>query len=223
MAPLEPQEKGLDWQSRARMTFVPPEWKCLRGGIASLAANGSARRFASAPIIRCCAAVGGSAALRMRHTPCGCRSADLVGVLTNIRLPEHSTMRRAPAMPHSAGSLPPNYRHTRLTIVRRGCKTHTSGGEAMYTAPDYPQGVCHIRKAAELPTAVQCAARAALRAPIRQCRGSRGSPLAFLWGFQRGYSLWKENTPFAPRPHGSGTEHRALWASKKRIQLSLYE
>ena len=26
-----------------------------------------------------------------------------------------------------------------------------------------------------------------------------------------------------PRPHGSGTEHRALWASKKRIQLSLYE
>ena len=70
---------------------------------------------------------------------------------------------------------------------------------------------------------LHCAARAALQAPIRQCRGSRGSPLAFLWGFQRGYSLWKENTPFAPRPHGSGTEHRALWASKKRIQLSLYE
>ena len=46
----------------------------------------------------------------MRHTPCGCRSADLVGVLTNIRLPEHSTMRRAPAMPlfrtQSAAQLP---------------------------------------------------------------------------------------------------------------------
>ena len=80
-------------------------------------------RLASAPIIRCCAAVGGSDALRMRHTPCGCRSADLVGVLTNIRLPEHSTMRRAPAMPHSARSLPPDKRHTRLTVVRRGCKT----------------------------------------------------------------------------------------------------
>ena len=79
-----------------------------------------ARRFASAPTTRCCAAVGGSDALRMRHTPCGCRSADLVGVLTNIRLPEHSTMRRAPAMPHSAGSLPPDKRHTRLTVVRRG-------------------------------------------------------------------------------------------------------
>jgi hypothetical protein len=54
-------------------------------------------------------------------------------------------------------------------------------------------------------------------------RGQGVRPLAFLWGFQRGYSLWKENTPFAPRPHGSRTEHRALWASKKRIQLSLYE
>ena len=138
MAPLEPQEKGLDWQSRARMTFVPPEWKCLRGGIASLAANGSARRFASAPIIRCCAAVGGSAALRMRHTPCGCRSAYLVGVQPNFRLPPVSTMRRASAMPHSAGSLPPSKRHSRLTIVRRGCKrSRLVGihGEAMYTAP----------------------------------------------------------------------------------------
>ena len=60
-----------------------------------VAALGVARRFASAPIIRCCAAVGGSDALRMRHTPCGCRSAHLVGVQTNFRLPEHSSMRRA--------------------------------------------------------------------------------------------------------------------------------
>ena len=101
ISPFDPQEKGLDWQSRARMTFVPPEWKCLRGGIASLAANGSARRFASAPIIRY-------------------RSAYLVGVQPNFRLPPVSTMRRAPAMPHPASSLPPCYRHSRLTIVRRG-------------------------------------------------------------------------------------------------------
>ena len=101
MAPLEPQEKGLDWQSRARMTFVPPEWKCLRGGIASLAANGSARRFAFAPIIRC-------------------RSAYLVGVQPNFRLPPVSTMRRAQQCRYFASSLPPCYRHSRLTIVRRG-------------------------------------------------------------------------------------------------------
>ena len=122
MAPLEPQEKGLDWQSRARMTFVPPEWKCLRGGIASLAANGSARRFASASTTRCCAAVGGSAALRMRHTPCGCRSAYLVGVQPNFRLPPVSTMRRAQQCRYFASSLPPCYRHSRLTAVRRGCE-----------------------------------------------------------------------------------------------------
>ena len=54
-----------------------------------------ARRFASAPTIRCCAAVGGSDALRMRHTPCGCRSAHLVGVQPNSRLPPVPTMRRA--------------------------------------------------------------------------------------------------------------------------------
>ena len=32
--------------------------------------------------------------------------------------------------------------------------------------------------------------------PNPAMRGSRGTPLAFLWGFQRGYSLRKENTPF---------------------------
>ena len=60
-----------------------------------VAALGVARRFASAPIIRCCAAVGGSAALRMRHTPCGCRSAHLVEVQPNHRLSPVPTMRRA--------------------------------------------------------------------------------------------------------------------------------
>ena len=34
---MEPPEKGVDWQSRARMTFVPPEWKCLVRGEAALA------------------------------------------------------------------------------------------------------------------------------------------------------------------------------------------
>ena len=60
-----------------------------------VAAVGVAIRFASASTIRCCAAVGGSAALRMRHTPCGCRSACLVVVQPNFRLPPVSTMRRA--------------------------------------------------------------------------------------------------------------------------------
>ncbi len=79
-----------------------------------------ARRFASAPTTRCCAAVGGSAALRMRHTPCGCRSAGLVAVQPNSRLPPVSTMRRAQQCRYFARSLPPSKRHSRLTIVRRG-------------------------------------------------------------------------------------------------------
>ena len=49
-------------------------------------------RFASAPTIRCCAAVDGSAALRMRHTPCRCRSAHLVEVQTNLLLPTMHTV-----------------------------------------------------------------------------------------------------------------------------------
>ena len=78
-------------------------------------------RFASAPIIRCCAAVGGSAALRMRHTPCGCRSAHLVEVRSNLRLPRHYSMRRAQQCRYFARSLPPRKHHSRLTTVRRGC------------------------------------------------------------------------------------------------------
>ena len=78
-------------------------------------------RFASAPTIRCCAAVGGSAALRMRHTPCGCRSACLIEVRSNFRLPIVPTNTASAAMLHSADSLPPSKRHSRLTTVRRGC------------------------------------------------------------------------------------------------------
>ena len=102
---------------------------CLRSATAcvavllTLTAIGSAIRLASASIIRCCAAVGGSAALRMRHTPCGCRSAHLVEVQPNFRLPPVPTMRRAQQCRYFARSLPPSYRHSRLTIVRRGCNT----------------------------------------------------------------------------------------------------
>ena len=80
------------------------ELQCLpialpaRGG----AAFEAAIRFASAPTTRCC-------------------SAHLVEVQTNHRLPPVSTMRRASAMPHSVGSLSPDKRHSRLTVVRRGC------------------------------------------------------------------------------------------------------
>ena len=144
-----PKRKGFDWQSRACTSFLPPECNaCARQSRVSIA-----RRFASASTIRC-------------------RSAHLVGVQLNFCLPRHSSMRRAPAMPHSARSLPPSKRHSRLTIVRRGCwMCRIAGihGKAMYTAPD-------------------CAARAALRATNCQCKISLG-------GFKGGYSLLKESIP----------------------------
>ena len=48
-------------------------------------------------------------------------SASLVEVQPNHRLTEHSSMRRAQHCRYFASSLPPSKRHSRLTIVRRGC------------------------------------------------------------------------------------------------------
>ena len=96
---------------------TPPKRKAFRlavSGLNGLYASGmemSARgvaafeaaiRFASAPIIRC-------------------RSAHLVGVRSNFRLPPVPSMRRAQQCRYFARSLPPRKRHSRLTTVRRGC------------------------------------------------------------------------------------------------------
>ena len=81
--PLEPPEKGLGLAVSGLNNSDVSEVKVPRARRSRVSI---ARRFASAPIIRCCAAVGGSAALRMRHTPCGCRSAHLVEVRSNSRL-----------------------------------------------------------------------------------------------------------------------------------------
>ncbi len=181
MAPLEPQEKGLDWQSRARMTFVPPEWKCLRGGIASLAANGSARRFASAPTTRCCAAVGGSAALRMRHTPCGCRSAYLVGVQPNFRLPPVSTMRRAQQCRYFARqsaaektSLTPHDSKARLIVVtirRDSWRSHVHRTRTAQRVQSFKLQTANVR-------------------------GQGARPLAFSWGDKGVFSHVREYPPY---------------------------
>ena len=117
------------------MTLIPPEWECLRAALPRLVL------LYDLPLLLLSAVaqpVGGSAALRMRHTPCGCRSAHLVEVQPNFRLPPVSTMRRAKQCRYFARSLPPDKRHSRLTIVRRGCwMCRIAGihGEAMYTVP----------------------------------------------------------------------------------------
>ena len=70
----------------------------------------------------------------------------------------------------------------------------------MYTAPDYPQGVCHIRKAAELPTAVQCAACAVIQAANPQMSGVKGQgPLCSLGGPRGPFSHVREWPPWTPK------------------------
>ena len=148
---LIPQEKGIRLAvSDLNDSYASGMGMPARGG----AAFSVAIRLASASIIRC-------------------RSAHLVGVQPNSRLPPVPTMRRAQQCRYFARSLPPRKRHSRLTIVRRGCKrSRLAGihGEAMYTAPD-------------------CAARAVLQATGCQCAGSRGGAPCVLLGVQGGYSL----------------------------------
>ena len=168
---------------QAGLLFPAP---CRERGIAAFEA---AIRFASAPIIRCCAAVGGSAALRMRHTPCGCRSAHLVEVRSNHHLPPVSTMRRAKQCRYFASSLPPSKRHSRLTTVRRGWLSgRDSQGFMAKPCTPHPH----------------CAARAALQAANPQWRGQGAGPLAFSWG-SKGDILSRERiSPLSAAPHGVG-------------------
>ena len=151
----------------------------------------TATRSASASIIRCCAAVGGSAALRMRHTPCGCRSAYLVGVRTNFRLPPVSTMRRAQQCRYFASSLPPCYRHSHLTIVRRGCKrSRIAGihGEAMYTALTLRSACSH--SSYKLPMS-----GVEVDSPRLSLGDSKG-----VFSSEREYPLWCRGAHAAPPP-----------------------
>ena len=154
-----------------------------------IAAFSVAIRFASASIIRCCAAVGGSAALRMRHTPCGCRSAHLVEVQPNFRLPPASSMRRAKQCRYFARSLPPFYRHSRLTLVRRGCKTVTNRRGSWRS---------HVHR-------IHTAQRVQFfKIETANVRGRGAEPLAFSWG-SKGAILSRERmAPLSASPHGVG-------------------
>ena len=84
ISPLHPQEKGI----RLAVWSLNHLFPSGMGMPARQSRVSIAIRFASTPIIRC-------------------RSAHLVEVHSNSRLPPVSTMRRAPAMPHSVSSLPP--------------------------------------------------------------------------------------------------------------------
>ena len=125
----------------------------------------------------------------MRHTPCGCRSAHLAGVRSNLRLPRHYSMWRAPAMPlfrkqSAAGqtSLAPHDSKARLISVT----------------------TCRRFMAKPCTPHLHCAARAALQDRDCQWRGRGAEPLAFSWG-SKGDILSRERiSPLSAAPHGVG-------------------
>ena len=173
---------------QAGLLFPAP---CRERGVAAFEA---AIRFASAPIIRCCAAVGGSAALRMRHTPCGCRSAHLAEVQPNSRLPPVPTMRRAKQCRYFARSLPPGKRHSRLTIVRRGCKTVTIRRDSWRS---------HVHR-------TYIAQRVQLFKPQTGNVGGRGAlPSRSLGGSRGPFSHVREWPPLPVPLHGAGNKDEA--------------
>ena len=125
-----------------------------------------------------------------------CRSADLVGVRSNFRLPPVPSMRRAPAMPlfrtQSAAektSLAPHDSKARLL------SDHDSQGFMAKPCTPHPH----------------CAARAALQAANPHWRGPGAGPLAFSWG-SKGDILSRERiSPLSAAPHGVG-KSRSLFA-----------
>ena len=128
----------------------------------------------------------------MRHTPCGCRSAHLIEVQPNSRLPPVATMRRAPAMPlfrtQSAAMLPslaPHGSKARLIVVTIRRDSWRSHVHRTHTA----QRVQFFK----LQTA--------------NVRGQGARPLAFSWG-SKGDILSRERiSPLSAAPHGVGKSH----------------
>ena len=59
---------------------------------------------------------------------------------------------------------------------------------------------------------LHCAARAVIQATNCQCRGSRGTPLAFSWGVRGPFSHVREWPPL-PRPH-------TVWGQKQRCRAA---
>ena len=176
---------------QAGLLFPAP---CRERGVAAFEA---AIRFASAPIIRCCAAVGGSAALRMRHTPCGCRPAHLAEVRSNSRLPRYPSMRRAQQCRYFARSLPPRKRHSRLTTVGRGCCQITTHRDSWRSHVHRTHTAQRVQ-----PFKLQTAT----------VRGHGARPLAFSWGFKGDILSRERISPLSraapaallPLPHSAG-------------------
>ena len=148
-------------------------------------------RFASAPTTCCCAAVGGSAALRMRHTPCGCRSAHLVEVQTNLLLPTMHTvsiMRTAAseAMPLQQaipGLIESEVERSYVRVTNR--RQSDSEDRSTPSRLDSSLGRHPIRQAPQLFKLLACNGGVKGQGPLRSLGGPRG-----IFSHVREYPLW---------------------------------
>ena len=175
-----PQEKGFRLAVSISNDLFPSGMEMPTRGDAAFRV---AIRFASAPTIRCCATVDGSAALRMRHTPCGCRSAYLVEVQTNLLLPTMHTvsiMRTAAseAMPLRQaipGLIESEVERSYVRVMNR--RQSDSEDRSKSNRLDIKQGRHLIRQ--------HCSSSSCSLAMA----GSRGKAPCVLLGVQGGYSL----------------------------------
>ena len=148
---------------------------CLRNGnaCARRCRVSVAIRFASASIIRC-------------------RSAYLVGVQPNSRLPRHYSMRRAQQC------------RIRHAVCRQANVTRASRSKARLL--DEPNRRGSWRSHVHRTRLRSACSSSSCNLPMS---GSRGSALAFSWGIKRGsFSLVREWPPFSAPLHGAGIEAR---------------
>ena len=136
----------------------------------NVAAFRVATRLASASIIRCC-------------------SACLIEVRSNFRLPPVSTMRRAKQCRYFARSPPPSKRHSRLTIVRRGCNRERLAEDSWRS---------HVHR-------TYIAQRVQLfKLQTRNVGGRGGLPSPFSWGSKGDILFGKRISPLTAHSHANG-------------------
>ena len=121
-------------------------------------------------------------------------------------------MRRAKQCRYFASSLPPNYRHSRLTIVRRGCC------QAATRRASWRSHVHRTHTAQRVQS---------FKLQTRNVRGQGARPLAFSWG-SKGAILSRERmAPLSAHPAArreQSAEHRAAknilpFSKEKRTPL----
>ena len=137
----------------------------------------------------------------MRYTPCGCRSAHLVEVRSNLRLPRHYSMRRAPAMPLF---------RTQSAAEVASLAPHDSKAQlqAVTTRRDSWRSHVHRTRLRSACSYSSC------KLPMLGVEG--GSPRPFSWGC-KGDILFREREypPFPRPPHGVGDNRVRPTGAKK--------